>query len=67
MYRLPVTDNVLVWSQSGIPASVLAVALKVYELDHPGTPLRKLLTAKDIKHVRQTLRLTLGGTGLQPV
>src|SRR5215469_9128962 len=47
VYELPVEENILVWTQSsGIPSSVLAVALRVYELDNPDTQLRKLLTGK---------------------
>jgi len=46
-YPLPIEGNLLVWTKLGIPASILAVALKVYELDHPGTQLRSLLTGKE--------------------
>ena len=44
VYNIPVDRNVLVWTPSGIPSSVLAVALRVYELDNPGTPLRRMLS-----------------------
>lgn len=45
-YPLPLDPGLLIWTNTGIPASILAVALRVYELDHPGTPLRRLLTGK---------------------
>jgi hypothetical protein len=41
---MPVEKTLLIWTEQGIPASILAVALRVYELDHPGSPLRRLLT-----------------------
>ena len=43
-YPLPVDSNVLVWAKADIPSSILAVALRIYELDHPGTDLRNVLT-----------------------
>jgi hypothetical protein len=43
-YPIPVEKTLLIWTETGIPASILAVALRVYELDHPGSPLRRLLT-----------------------
>jgi hypothetical protein len=43
---LPVDPTLLIWTNNGIPASTLAVALRVYELDHPAAPLRELLTGK---------------------
>ncbi len=45
-YALPVDPQLLKWEDSGIPASILAVAVKIYELDHPGTNLRAILTSK---------------------
>lgn len=45
LYSLPVEPSLLNWPKNGIPASVLAVALKFYELDHPGSLLRGVLTA----------------------
>jgi hypothetical protein len=45
-YSLPVEENMLVWTREGIPASVLAVALRVYELDHPGSRLRDILSRR---------------------
>ncbi len=44
VYSLPVEPSVLNWPKGGIPASVLAVALRFYELDHAGTVLRSVLT-----------------------
>ena len=43
VYQLPVSQEDLRWSKSGTPASVLAVALRAYEFDHPGSELRDLL------------------------
>ena len=45
-YEIPVEKNVLIWTESGIPASILAVALRVYEMDFPQTELRQLLTRR---------------------
>jgi hypothetical protein len=44
-YDLPLTKEDLQFSKSGIPASVIAVALRVYELNNPGSQLRQELTA----------------------
>ena len=57
-YPLPVEKTLLVWTETGIPASILAVALRVYELDHPGSPLRRILTAAPRLHrdARRTQR-----------
>ena len=44
VYPVPVEANVLNWPRNGIPASVLAVALRFCELDAPGTTLRSVLT-----------------------
>ena len=52
VYPLPVEKNLLVWTQTGIPSSVLAVALRVYELDNPGTQLRRILTVSGLRPVR---------------
>lgn len=49
VYELPVDETLLIWTRSGIPASVLAVALRVFELDNPGSRLRTLLTAKNAR------------------
>ncbi len=43
-YELPLTKEDLQFSKSGIPASVIAVALRVYELNNPGSSLRRQLT-----------------------
>jgi hypothetical protein len=43
VYELPLTREDLQFSRSGIPASVIAVALRAYELDHPGSSLRQEL------------------------
>jgi hypothetical protein len=44
VYELPLTDADLRWDEDGmIPASVLAVALRAYELDNPKSNLRQQL------------------------
>jgi|SRR5690242_2929626 len=53
VYRLPVEENLLVWTETGIPSSVLAVALRVYELDNPGTQLRRILSGRSLRPARQ--------------
>ncbi|MGH9614219.1 MAG: hypothetical protein ACRD4P_14185, partial [Bryobacteraceae bacterium] len=45
-YTLPMDSSLLSWPSSGVPGSILAVALRIYELDHPGSELRSLLTLK---------------------
>jgi hypothetical protein len=45
-YCLPVEPSTLTWTATGIPATTLAVALRVYELDHPTSKLRSLITGK---------------------
>ncbi|MBV8817228.1 MAG: hypothetical protein JO022_02655 [Acidobacteriaceae bacterium] len=45
-YPLPVDPTLLVWTKTGIPASILAVALRVYEADHPESNLRTQLTGQ---------------------
>jgi len=47
-YSIPVEASALAWTSTGIPATVLAVALRVYELDHPTSPLRRTLTATPV-------------------
>jgi hypothetical protein len=42
-YELPLGSADLQWT-GGIPATVIAVALRAYELDHPGSALRAELT-----------------------
>ncbi len=44
-YELPVAEQDLKWG-SEIPASVLAVALRAYEMDHPNSRLRAVLMRK---------------------
>jgi hypothetical protein len=43
-YDLPLSKEDLQFSKSGIPASVIAVALRVYELNNPASNLRQQLT-----------------------
>jgi hypothetical protein len=45
VYELPLGKEDLQFSKRGIPASVIAVALRAYELDNPGSSLRQKLTA----------------------
>jgi hypothetical protein len=51
-YSLPVESSVLEWNANGIPASTLAVALRIYELDHPEEELRSKLSRKVRKRPR---------------
>src|SRR4051812_30551112 len=51
-YSLPVESSVLDWSATGIPGSMLAVALRIYELDHPEDDLRSKLVRKIRKRPR---------------
>lgn len=44
LYDLPLSEAELHWTRNGIPVSVIAVALRAYELDNPGTDLRAQLT-----------------------
>ncbi len=46
LYELPVDMAELSIGTVGIPASVLAVAVRAYELDHPGSKLRAMLTRR---------------------
>jgi hypothetical protein len=46
VYELPLAEEELRWSATDIPASVIAVALRAYELDHPDSELREMLTEK---------------------
>lgn len=43
VYELPVQENDLKW-HAEIPASMLAVALRAFEMDHPNSRLRAVLT-----------------------
>jgi hypothetical protein len=45
-YSFPIDPNTLAWTATGIPATMLAVALRVYELDHPTSTLRGILSGK---------------------
>lgn len=47
-YEVPVDPNVLIWSPPGIPSSILAVALRIYELDNPNSDLRAMLMRKRV-------------------
>lgn len=55
VYPLPVSSDLLIWTKSGIPASVLAVALRVYELDYPDTQLRAMITGHPGKRAAQAI------------
>ena len=55
-YRIPVDPDTLSWTSTGIPATMLAVALRVYELDHPATSLRRVLTGKCHEEKRRHVR-----------
>jgi hypothetical protein len=43
-YELPLSEKDLQFGKTGIPASVIAVAVRVYEMNNPGTSLRRELT-----------------------
>jgi hypothetical protein len=45
-YTLPMPPELLQWSPPGIPASTLAVALKIYEMDNLWSGLRGLLSGE---------------------
>ncbi len=44
VYQFPLEANDLQWGENGIPASVIAVALRAYELSNPQSRLRDSLT-----------------------
>ncbi|MDQ6679299.1 MAG: hypothetical protein M3Z09_18605 [Acidobacteriota bacterium] len=46
VYAIPVAEEELRWGSTGIPTSVLAVAVRAYELDHPTSKLRAVLTRR---------------------
>ena len=48
IYELPLNRDDLQFSKRGTPASVIAVALRAYELDNPGSDLRQQLTAGQV-------------------
>src|SRR5215831_8204897 len=47
LYTIPVDARLLNWTPPAIPPGVLAVALRVFELNYPGTRMRCLLTTND--------------------
>jgi hypothetical protein len=47
VYRIPIDARLLNWIPPGIPPGVVAVALRQFELQYPGTRLRCLLTMND--------------------
>jgi hypothetical protein len=47
-YQLPLQAEDLQWTRNGIPATVIAVALRAYELGHPGSSLRHDLTSSRV-------------------
>ena len=48
IYELPLNRDDLQFSKRGTPASVIALALRAYELDNPGSDLRQQLTAGQV-------------------
>ena len=46
VYELPVEEAELSMGTMGIPVSVLAVAIRAFELDHPQSRLREILTRR---------------------
>ncbi len=46
VYELPVDEADLSLGTLGIPASVLAVAVRAYEMDHPTSKLRAMLSRR---------------------
>ncbi len=55
-YSIPVDPSALCWTPTGIPATVLSVALRVYELDHPTTSLRRMLMGKPARETSRYVR-----------
>jgi len=49
VYTMPLDEQELRWGATGIPASVLAVAVRAYELDHPTSKLRAMLTRRVVR------------------
>jgi hypothetical protein len=45
-YPLPLTDEDLQWTKSDIPVSVIAVALRAYEMKNPQSLLRQRLKSR---------------------
>jgi hypothetical protein len=48
VYELPLSQEDLQFSRTGIPASVIAVALRAFEIDNPNSQLRRELTASRV-------------------
>ena len=48
-YELPIEESELSMGSLGVPVSVLAVAVRAYELDHPNSRLRQVLTRKIVR------------------
>ena len=44
VYEFPLEGEDLQWSANGIPSSVIAVALRAYELSNPKSRLREMLS-----------------------
>jgi hypothetical protein len=47
IYEKPVDRRLMRWTPPAIPPGVLAVALRTFEMENPGTRLRYLLTMSD--------------------
>lgn len=47
VYEIPIDRRLMVWTLAAIPPDVLAVALRHFEIEYPGTRLRYLLTMSD--------------------
>jgi hypothetical protein len=65
-YCLPIDAGALTWTPTGIPATMLAVALRVYELDHPTSKLRGLLTGKPAAEENKRYMRPVRVTPLRP-
>jgi hypothetical protein len=61
VYEIPVEPRFLAWTPPAIPPGVLAVALRAYELDHPGTRLRHMLTMSQEQRRRLVMTKPLAG------
>jgi hypothetical protein len=47
VYEIPVDRRLMLWNPPAIPPGVLAVALRTFEAEYPGTRLRYLLMMSD--------------------